>query len=82
LLFKEAWNLINQLREEIIQEIKIQDKLRNDNQQLQHNHQIDIREREQIEELLNKDLTAAKDQIRTRRNLFLFTSYDFGFFDE
>ena len=68
--FQEAWKLIIQLREQIIQQIKIQDKLRNDVHHLQYNHKIDIHEREQIEELLNRDLTVAKDEIRKRINLF------------
>ena len=48
-----------------MQQLKIKDKLKNDIQQLQYNHQADIREREQIEQLLNRDLTAAKDEIGT-----------------
>ncbi|CAF0949556.1 unnamed protein product [Rotaria sordida] len=61
--YEEACNLIIQLREQIIQQIKIRDKLRHDIQQLQQNNNADIREREQIEQLLNRDLTAAKDEI-------------------
>ena len=41
----------------------MKDKLKNDIQQLQRNHKADIREREQIEHLLNRDLNAAKDEI-------------------
>ncbi|CAF2660495.1 unnamed protein product [Rotaria sp. Silwood2] len=61
--YEEACNLISQLREQIIQQIKIRDKLRHDIEQLQHSHNTDIREREQIEQLFNRDLTAAKDEI-------------------
>ncbi|CAF0889259.1 unnamed protein product [Rotaria sordida] len=61
--YEEACNLIIQLREQIVQQIKIRDKLRHDIQQLQQNNNADIREREQIEQLLNRDLTAAKDEI-------------------
>lgn len=60
---KDAWNLINRLREEIIEQIKVQDKLKYDAQQLEQNHKAELREREQIEELLHRDLTEAKDQI-------------------
>ena len=41
----------------------MKEKLKNDIQQLQYNHKADIREREQIEQLLNRDLNAAKDEI-------------------
>ena len=51
------------LREQIIQQLKVKEKLRNDIQQLQYNHKADLREREQIEQLLNRDLTSAKDEI-------------------
>jgi len=50
----------------IIEQLKIQDKLRNDIQQVVSNYQTDIREREQIDELIHRDLNAAKDQIRKR----------------
>ncbi len=59
--------LIQQLREVIVEQLKIQDKLRNDTEQVVSNHQTDIREREQIEELFHRDLLAAKDQIRKRK---------------
>lgn len=55
------------LREQIIQQLKIKEKLKNDVQQLQYNHKADIREREQIEHLLNRDLNAAKDEISKER---------------
>jgi hypothetical protein len=51
--------------------MKIQDKLRNDIQQLQYNHKTDLREREQIEELIFRDFNTAKDQIRKRRIFIL-----------
>ncbi len=41
----------------------MKEKYKNDIQQLQHNHKADLREREQIEQLLNRDLNAAKDEI-------------------
>jgi hypothetical protein len=50
----------------------MKEKLKNDIQQLQYNHKADIREREQIEQLLNRDLTAAKDEISNRKNIFFF----------
>ena len=43
--------------------MKFQDKLKNDIQQFQYNYRTDLREREQIEELLTRDLNTAKDQI-------------------
>jgi hypothetical protein len=55
--------LIIKLREQIIQQLKMKEKYKNDIQQLQHNHKADLREREQIEQLLNRDLNAAKDEI-------------------
>jgi hypothetical protein len=55
--------LIVKLREQIIQQLKMKEKLKNDIQQLQYNHKADLREREQIEQLLNRDLTSAKDEI-------------------
>jgi len=61
--FQEAWGLIIKLREQIIQQLKMKEKYKNDIQQLQHNHKADLREREQIEQLLNRDLNAAKDEI-------------------
>jgi chromosome segregation ATPase len=54
------------LREQIIQQLKIKEKLKNDIQQLQRNHKADIHEREQIEHMLNRDLNAAKDEISRR----------------
>jgi hypothetical protein len=63
---QECLILIQQLRQMIIEQLKIQDKLRNDIQQVVSNYQTDIREREQIEELIHRDLNAAKDQIRKR----------------
>jgi len=60
---EEAWGLIVKLREQIIQQLKMKEKLKNDIQQLQYNHKADLREREQIEQLLNRDLNAAKDEI-------------------
>ena len=62
--------LIQQLREVIVEQLKIQDKLRNDTEQVVSNHQTDIREREQIEELFHRDLIEAKDQIRKRKFFF------------
>jgi hypothetical protein len=59
--------LITKLRDQIIEQTKIRDKLRNDIQQLQYNHTTDLREREQIEKLLHRDLNAAKDEIRKKR---------------
>ncbi|CAF4651275.1 unnamed protein product, partial [Rotaria sp. Silwood1] len=61
--YEEACTLIIQLREQIIEQIKIRDKLRHDIEQLEHNYNADIRQREQIEQLINRDLTAAKDEI-------------------
>ena len=58
--------MIIRLREQIIEQIKQQDRFRSDLQQLQQHHKMDMREREQIEELLNRDLAAAKDEIRNR----------------
>ena len=58
--------MIIRLREQIIEQIKQQDRFRSDLQQLQQHHKMDMREREQIEELLNRDLAAAKDEIRKR----------------
>ncbi len=55
--------MIVKLREQIIQQLKMKEKLKNDIQQLQYNHKADLREREQIEQLLNRDLTSAKDEI-------------------
>ena len=55
--------MIVKLREQIIQQLKIKEKLKTDIQHLQQNHKADIREREQIEHLLNRDLTVAKDEI-------------------
>ena len=52
--------------------MKIRDKLRNDIQQLQYSHKADMREREQIEELLHRDLNAAKDEIRNEENFIKF----------
>mgnify|MGYP006897398507 CR=1 FL=1 len=60
---QDALNLIAKLREQIVQQLKMKEKLKNDIQQIQYNHQADIREREQIEHLLNRDLNAAKDEI-------------------
>lgn len=57
--------MIVKLREQIIQQLKIKEKLKTDIQHLQQNHKADIREREQIEHLLNRDLTVAKDEIST-----------------
>ena len=76
--FQEAWSLIVRLREQIIQQLKIKEKLKNDIQQLQLNHKADIRDREQIEHLLNQDLNTAKDEIRSL-NIFnsVFLSTDF-----
>ncbi|CAF3416150.1 unnamed protein product [Rotaria socialis] len=67
--YEEAWGLIVKLREQIIQQLKIKEKLKNDIQQLQYNHKADLREREQIEHLLNRDLNAAKDEIIVLRSL-------------
>ncbi|UJR37428.1 hypothetical protein I4U23_030131 [Adineta vaga] len=65
----EAWNLIVKLREQIIQQLKIKDKLKNDIYQLHNNHKADIHEREQIEHLLNRDLNTAKDEIIVLQSL-------------
>ena len=46
----------------------MKEKLKNDIQQLKHDHKADIREREQIEQLLNRDLNAAKDEISKKKN--------------
>ncbi|CAF3422514.1 unnamed protein product [Rotaria sp. Silwood1] len=67
--FEEAWGLIVKLREQIIQQLKMKEKLKNDIQQLQYNHKADIREREQIENLLNRDLNTAKDEIIVLQSL-------------
>ncbi|CAF0903521.1 unnamed protein product [Rotaria sordida] len=67
--FEEAWGLIIKLREQIIQQLKMKEKLKNDIQQLQHNHKADLREREQIENLLNRDLNTAKDEIIVLQSL-------------
>jgi hypothetical protein len=69
---QECLILIQQLREIIIEQLKIQDKLRNDTEQVVSNHQTDIHEREQIEELIHRDLTTAKDQIRKKKK-YLFS---------
>ena len=61
--------MIEKLREQIIDQIKIRNKLRHDLEQVQNNYKTDIREREQIEEMFHRDLTAAKDEIRERRAL-------------
>jgi chromosome segregation ATPase len=66
---EEAWGLIVKLREQIIQQLKMKEKLKNDIQQLQYNHKADLREREQIEQLLNRDLTSAKDEIIVLQSL-------------
>jgi hypothetical protein len=59
----------------------MKEKLKNDIQQLQYNHKADIREREQIEQLLNRDLTAAKDEISNRKNIFfVFEKLNFFFY--
>lgn len=58
----------------------MKEKLKNDIKQLKYNHKADIREREQIEQLLNRDLNTAKDEISNRNkricslieNLFVF----------
>jgi len=60
---QECLDLIQHLREQIIERIKNEDKLRYDIEQLKQNHQTDIREREQIEESFHRDLSVAKDQI-------------------
>lgn len=44
-------------------QMKIEEKLRNDVEQIEQNYKLDLREREQIEEMLNRDLAAAKDEI-------------------
>lgn len=44
--------------------MKIREKVSNDFEQCRLNHDIDIRERQQIEELLTRDLTAKKEEIR------------------
>lgn len=69
LSLQEAWGLIVKLREQIIQQLRIKEKLKNDIQQLQLNHKADLREREQIEHMLNRDLNAAKDEISKRLSL-------------
>jgi hypothetical protein len=46
----------------------MKEKLKNDIQQLQYNHKADIHEREQIEQLLNRDLNTAKDEISKQQN--------------
>jgi hypothetical protein len=66
---EEAWGLIIKLRDQIIQQLKIKEKLKNDIQQLQYNHKADLHEREQIEQLLNRDLNAAKDEIIVLQSL-------------
>ncbi|CAF0979678.1 unnamed protein product [Adineta steineri] len=66
---EEAWGLIVKLREQIIQQLKMKEKLKNDIQQLQLNHKADINEREQIEQLLNRDLNSAKDEIIVLQSL-------------
>ncbi|CAF2079297.1 unnamed protein product [Rotaria magnacalcarata] len=67
--YEEAWGLIVKLREQIIQQLKMKEKLKNDIQQLQYNHKADLREREQIEQLLNRDLNTAKDEIIVLQSL-------------
>jgi hypothetical protein len=49
----------------------MKEKLKNDIQQLQYNHKADIHEREQIEQLLNRDLNAAKDEISKRNSFYI-----------
>ncbi|CAF0779713.1 unnamed protein product [Didymodactylos carnosus] len=60
---EESWGLLQKLREQLINQLKLEQKLRNDLQLLHNNYQADIREREQIENLLNRDLNTAKDEI-------------------
>ncbi|CAF1314435.1 unnamed protein product, partial [Didymodactylos carnosus] len=60
---EEAWGLLQKLREQVINQLKVEHKLRNDLQLLHNNYKADIREREQIENLLNRDLNTAKDEI-------------------
>ncbi|CAF0897484.1 unnamed protein product [Adineta ricciae] len=72
--YEEACSLIIRLREQIIEQIKQQDRFRSDLQQLQQHHKTDMREREQIEELLNRDLAAAKDEILVLQSIR--TEYD------
>ncbi|CAF2654947.1 unnamed protein product [Rotaria sp. Silwood2] len=67
--FEEAWGLIVKLREQIIQQLKMKEKLKNDIQQSQYNHKADLCDREQIEHLLNRDLNSAKDEIIVLRSL-------------
>ncbi|CAF1608880.1 unnamed protein product [Rotaria magnacalcarata] len=61
--YEEASDLIKKLRDQIIEQMKVRDKLRNDIEQLKHNHNADMRQREQIEQILTRDLTVAKDEI-------------------
>lgn len=61
---QEAFDLIGKLREEIIQQVKLRDKLNNDLEQQREEHRIDLKEREQIEQMLNKELNAIKDENR------------------
>ena len=70
MLLKESLDLIDELREEILQQIKLREKFRDDFEQSEANYKLDLHEREQIEELLNRDLTNAKDEIRktTKKN--------------
>ena len=56
----------------MIQQLKMKEKLKNDIQQLQYNHKADIHEREQIEQLLNRDLNAAKDEISKTNSFYIF----------
>ena len=54
----------------------MKEKLKNDIQQLQYNHKADIHEREQIEQLLNRDLNAAKDEISKQNSFYIFLFED------
>lgn len=50
----------------------MREKQRHEIQHLQNNHNTDIREREQIEHLLNRELNAAKDDNSKYKICFFF----------
>lgn len=74
-IFKEASNLITELRQQIIEQIKIRDKLRKDIEQLKHNYKAEICERERMEQSVLRDLNAAKDENRKILSYYFITIF-------
>lgn len=56
----------------------MKEKLKNDIQQLTLNHKADLRDREQIERLLNRDLNSAKDEISTMNGEIFHLTFPFS----